>query len=343
MSKTYQFVRTRQQAVDNFKALFFGLPVEWVDKKTINSGYGEKLIGKYQDSDFSAVIYFNKNNYSSKIVLEKGSQQIEQLLAAKLGQAKASSSAGVQKNQQNQGLTADAQGITKKDKIEELEGSKVPDLLISESHIGTDESGKGDYFGPLVIAGFFMEKQDVPLLREIGVADSKKISDKKIKVMAEKLREFFKDKYNLVYIYPEKYNALYAKMTNLNKLLAWGHARVMENLLHMVNCEYIITDKFGDDSYIQQALMQKGRQIKLIQTPRAEQDLAVAAASVLARDVFLTKLQEMSEKYGVTIPKGCNERVKNVGKQILAEYGREQIGKIAKLHFKTTQEIIDNL
>ena len=112
--------------------------------------------------------------------------------------------------------------------------------------------------------------------------------------------------------------------------------------MQIVYCEYIIADKFGDDKFIQQALMKKGRQIKLIQTPRAEKDMAVAAASVLARDVFLTKLEELSLKYGVTIPKGCNEKVKTAAKQIAAKYGHEEIGKIAKLHFKTTQEIMDN-
>ena len=191
MSKTYQFVRSRQEAVDSFKALFSQLPVEWLEKKTLNSGYGEKLKGKYQGNDFSAVIYFNKNNYSSKIVLEKGSQQLERLLAEKLGQA-AILSSGTCKNQQSQGP------------------------LISEAHIGTDESGKGDYFGPLVVAGVYVAPNDVPLLREIGVADSKTISDAKIKVIAAKLRMLSQIKFNLVIINPEKYNELYVKMANLN-------------------------------------------------------------------------------------------------------------------------------
>jgi len=341
MSKTYQFVCSRQEAVDSFKALFCELPVEWLEKKALNSGYGEKLKGRLQDSDFSAVIYFNKNNYSSKVVLEKGSQQIEQLLAEKLEQTTVLA-AGAHKKQQSQGLSADTQAINRQGETEGLGVSKVQGMLISEAHIGTDESGKGDYFGPLVIAGVYVKPDDAPLLQGIGVADSKTINDAKIKVIAAKLRTLPQIKYNLVFINPEKYNELYAKIANLNKLLAWGHARVMENLLQIVNCEYIIADKFGDDKFIQQALMQKGRQIKLIQTPRAEKDIAVAAASVLARDVFLAKLEELSLKYDVTIPKGCNEKVKTVAKQIVAKHGHEEIGQIAKLHFKTTQEIIDN-
>lgn len=323
MSKTFKFVQAREKAVGSFKALFSEITVEWLEEEELKSGYGRKIKGQYAGNDFSAILYFNKNNYSSKIVLEKGSPAIEQILTEKLGQP--------------QGLALNGPKTTLK-----AETAGQEDLLISEAHIGTDESGKGDYFGPLVIAGFFLEPSDVPLLREIGVADSKTISDKKIKVMAEKLREFFKNKYNLVYINPEKYNVLYAKMTNLNKLLAWGHSRVMENLLETVNCQYVIADKFGNDKFIQQALMQKGRQIKLIQTPRAEQDLAVAAASVLARDVFLTKMEELSSRYGLTLPKGCNAQVKRAARQILAQHGRAEIGKVAKLHFKTTQEIIDN-
>ncbi|MDD2211505.1 MAG: ribonuclease HIII [Clostridia bacterium] len=323
MSKTYQFVQPREQAVPKFKDLFINMEIEWLEEQIVNNGYGRKIKAKYQESPFSAVIYFNKQNYSSKIVLEKGTEELEQVLAQKLGEA-----------------------VSKKG-TKQVKADKPPAqiMLIPEPHIGTDESGKGDYFGPLVIAGVFVEPDDAANLREMGVADSKTISDLKIKKIAPKLRLFLKNRYNLVFINPEKYNELYSQINNLNKLLAWGHARVIENLLQNINsangyCEYAVADKFGDERFIEQALMKKGRQIKLIQIPRAEQDLAVAAASVLARDLFLTKLEELSQQYGLPIPKGCNEKVKNIGQQVLAKYGREEIGKIAKLHFKTTQEIM---
>lgn len=316
MSKTYQFVQPREEAVARFKELFTNMEIEWLEEQTVNNGYGQKIKAKYKESPFSIVIYFNKNDYSSKIVLEKGTEQLEQVLAEQLGEAA-------------------SRRETKPEKAD-----KPTSLLIPEAHIGTDESGKGDYFGPLVIAGVFIEPDDVIGLEEMGVADSKTISDAKIKEIAAKLRLFLGNRHNLVFINPEKYNELYSKIGNLNKLLAWGHARVMENLLQKVNCTYALADKFGDERFIQQALMKKGRQINLIQIPRAEQDFAVAAASVLARDVFLTKLEELSERYGVTIPKGCNEKVKDVGRQIVAKYGQGEIGKIAKLHFKTTEEIM---
>ena len=250
-------------------------------------------------------------------MLEKGIKEVEQVLAEKLGEI-----------------------VCPKGTKQALDKPLTQAMLIPHEHIGTDEAGKGDCFGPLVIAGVFVEPGDVAKLQEMGVTDSKKISDAKIKRLAAKLRLYFNHRYNLVFINPEKYNELYTKIANLNKLLAWGHARVIENLLQKVNCEYAIIDKFGQEKFIEQALMKQGRQIKLIQIPRAEQDLAVAAASILARDVFLTKLEELSEKYGLTIPKGCNERVKDIGRQLVVKYGQEEMGKIAKLHFKTTQEIM---
>ncbi|MGI6587268.1 MAG: ribonuclease HIII [Peptococcia bacterium] len=318
MRKTYHFVQPREQAVASFKKLFAEPEVEWLEEQIINNGYGQKIKAIYKGSPFSVVIYFNKKNYSSKIVLEKGTEELEQVLAEKLGEV----------------------ACKTENKQRKTDKSPAQALLIPHEHIGTDEAGKGDYFGPLVIAGVFVEPGDVAKLQELGVVDSKKISDTNIKDIAEKLRSYFKNRYNLVFINPQKYNELYAKIENLNKLLAWGHARVIENLLQKVNCEYAVVDKFGKEKFIEQALMKQGRQIKLMQIPRAEQDLAVAAASILARDVFLTKLEELSERYGLTIPKGCNDQVKDIGRQLVAKYGREEIGKIAKLHFKTTQEII---
>ncbi|MDD4347388.1 MAG: ribonuclease HIII, partial [Desulfitobacteriaceae bacterium] len=146
----------------------------------------------------------------------------------------------------------------------------------------------------------------------------------------------------VIFIKPEKYNELYAKIGNLNKLLAWGHARVMENLLEKFSCRYALADKFGDESLIQRALMQKGRQIRLMQIPRGERDLAVAAASIIARDVFVKKMAEFSQEYGLVLPKGCNDIVRKVGQQIVAQYGQGELAKVAKLHFKTTQEICRN-
>lgn len=139
-----------------------------------------------------------------------------------------------------------------------------------KGHIGTDESGKGDYFGPLVIAGVFLEDKQQSVLRELGVKDCKGLSDNRVRELAEILKQGYT--HSIVAIGPEKYNELYEKLRNLNKLLAWGHARVIENILAKIPCSQAITDQFGDRLYVVNALMKKGRTIELIQRPKAEED-----------------------------------------------------------------------
>ncbi|OGC79648.1 MAG: ribonuclease HIII, partial [candidate division Zixibacteria bacterium RBG_16_40_9] len=175
---------------------------------------------------------------------------------------------------------------------------------MSKNWIGTDESGKGDYFGPLVIAGVFCNLELEEKLRSLNVRDSKVISDNQVKELSEKIKQI--SPFNLVVIGPEKYNQLYDKMKNLNKLLAWGHARVIENLLNSstTKVDYVISDKFGDERYIQRALMEKGKKVQLLQKVKAESDLGVAAASIIARAEFLRRLQELSHQYDLNLPKG---------------------------------------
>ena len=142
-----------------------------------------------------------------------------------------------------------------------------PELFApAAGRIGTDESGKGDYFGPLVAAGFFLADGQEEVVRALGVRDSKTLSDRRCRAIAETLRGAYP--HSVVSIGPEKYNELYAKMRNLNRLLAWGHARVIENILERVPCGRAVTDQFGDAKYVLNALLKKGRAIELIQRPR---------------------------------------------------------------------------
>ncbi|OHD06967.1 MAG: ribonuclease HIII [Spirochaetes bacterium GWB1_36_13] len=212
-----------------------------------------------------------------------------------------------------------------------------------ESHIGTDESGKGDYLGAIVIAGVYVDKETNEKLKSLGVKDSKTISDSKIKEMAPEIRRLVgEDKYSVIKINPEKYNELYDKMKNMNELLAWGHARAIENLLIKNDCTAAIADQFGNEEYINKALMENGKKIELLQIHKAERDIAVAAASILAREGFLTSIEAMGIKYGITIPKGANETVIKVTKSIIEKNGEGELTKIAKLNFKTTQQVIKN-
>ena len=210
-------------------------------------------------------------------------------------------------------------------------------------HGGIDESGKGDFFGPLVIAGCCVDEKSAPLLRELGVCDSKQISSsKKITQLAAGIRRIVGQAHTVVMLKPETYNRLYSEIGNLNRLLAWGHARVIENLLTAVpECPRMLSDKFGSESLIRRALMTKGRTIKLDQQVRAESDVAVAAASILARDGFLYAMNKLSEEVGIELPRGGGGNVKSIGRKLLTQHGPEIFEKCAKLHFKTYSELLE--
>ncbi len=210
-----------------------------------------------------------------------------------------------------------------------------------KGHIGTDESGKGDYFGPLVIAGVFLEDKQQSVLRELGVKDCKGLSDNRVRELAEILKQGYT--HSIVAIGPEKYNELYEKLRNLNKLLAWGHARVIENILAKVPSSQAITDQFGDRLYVVNALMKKGRAIELIQRPKAEEDLAVAAASILARAEFLKRLYFLSKDLGVDLPKGSSPLAEETGLKLVKLQGIEALAKAAKIHFKLTERIVKSM
>jgi len=207
------------------------------------------------------------------------------------------------------------------------------------ARIGIDESGKGDYFGPLVIGAVYVDKDTETKLISLGVRDSKQLYDKRILQLAETIKTLCP--YEVVVIGAKRYNELYEKMQNLNRLLAKGHAFTLEKLLEKMPCELAIADQFGNESYIREALLEKGRAIKLVQRHRAEEDIAVAAASVLARAAFVEHIEQLSRRLGITLPKGASDpAIVTVGRQIVAKYGRETLANVAKLHFKTTGDIL---
>ncbi len=203
--------------------------------------------------------------------------------------------------------------------------------------IGTDEAGKGDYFGPLVVAGVYVTTATAVLLRQVGVRDSKTLSDKRIAEMSGEIRRTCP--VNVVAVGPERYNEMYAKIRNLNRLLAWAHARVIENLLQHVDCRRVVSDQFGDERFLLNALMEKGKRVELVQRPRAEDDLAVAAASIIARGEFIHRLQLLSKSVGVDLHKGAGPPVLVAGRRYVEKHGCDALGKVAKLHFKTTQQV----
>jgi ribonuclease HIII len=219
---------------------------------------------------------------------------------------------------------------------------EYPPIEVAGTRIGTDEAGKGDYFGPLVIAGVLITEDKEMELSKIDVRDSKTLSETIISNLSFEIKRMLnKDSYEVIWISPATYNFLYQKWGNLNSILGWGHARAIENLLSTGKyCKVAIADQFGDQHYIENALMRKGRKIELIQVPKAERDLAVAAASIIARDTFVCKLREMGERYGTVFPKGSSNVVE-FGKQFVKDYGVDALLHVAKVHFSITREITD--
>lgn len=210
-----------------------------------------------------------------------------------------------------------------------------------EPHFGIDESGKGDLFGPLVIAGVYLDGNLSRQLRDAGVQDSKAISsDKKIRDLAAMIRKSGAP-FEVIVLKPERYNQLYSSIGNLNRLLAWGHARVIENLCARVpDCPRALSDKFADARVLQKALLEHGRKIQLDQRTKAESDYAVAAASILAREAFIDWLERSGKELGVVLAKGVSPKVKAAAATLIAEYGADMLPKVAKMHFKTASEVL---
>lgn len=210
--------------------------------------------------------------------------------------------------------------------------------------IGTDESGKGDYFGPLVAAGVYVDPRTKPLLMQLGVRDSKKITDASIMELATSIRNICADRFAVIEISPEAYNNLYDSFKkegkNLNTLLAWAHAKAIEEILMRVDCDYALSDKFADEKFILSKLQERGKKIHLRQEHKAETNIAVAAASVLARARFLEKLAKLSSEYETPLAKGASDLVVQQARNLVRSNGDRVLRKVAKLHFKTTNLVL---
>ncbi|GLV56720.1 ribonuclease HIII [Dictyobacter sp. S3.2.2.5] len=219
----------------------------------------------------------------------------------------------------------------------------VPHTAIPQAtgvaRIGSDESGKGDFYGPLVIAAVFVDEHNESQLLRLGVRDSKKLTDKNISALAREIQKLCQHKI-LTYA-PVVYNQLYQRMSNLNRLLAGAHARVITELSKNVPARLAIVDQFGDESLVRLELQKAASPLRLEQRHRAEDDTAVAAASILARAKFVRDLDTLSEEIGVQLPKGAsNPQIVTIGRQIVARRGKDALSSIAKLHFKTAATIL---
>jgi len=336
---TAKYALKHAQDRKRFKDALAQLPdIDWTEKNEQYCDY--RLDGKNGGGWLRAKQFSNGTLYleaSSDDLLEQmtgllGSQVSVNQTKSALNSAAGSSEAAQAK------LNLQTQTAKPKEKSSGL-------LNIHGDYIGTDESGKGDYFGPLVIAGVMVTEKTAAILSELGVMDSKKLSEAKIVSLAEQITQVVgHEAVNVVEIGPAKYNALYQRFKsngkNLNHLLAWGHATVIENLLGLhPACRQAIADQFGDERYILSQLKEKGKAIQLHQTPRAEANVGVAAASIMARARFTQKIKQLSSRFKITLPLGASPAVKAAARQLIEQHGKDVLNDVAKLHFKTTEEV----
>ncbi len=205
--------------------------------------------------------------------------------------------------------------------------------------IGVDESGKGDFFGPLVVASFLADDSDLVILRASGVRDGKLISEKRIMEIDRDLRADFP--HAVIVLPPRKYNRDYRRIKNLNKMLAEGHATAIDDLLSKEDAEIAISDKFGKTELIEDALKRRHRTIELKQVIRGETIPQVAAASILARARFIRELENLSTKYGLMLPRGAAAIVDDAGRELVRLFGADALTDTAKTHFKNYQRIVN--
>ena len=212
-----------------------------------------------------------------------------------------------------------------------------------QPHMGIDESGKGDFFGPMVIASAYIDEKLFDKLEDMGVKDSKAItSDKKALAMGRDIIKLLGQRYSLIRIGPGAYNRMYSKMKNVNQMLAWGHAQAIESLLEKVpDCPRAISDKFSRSDQITRRLKEKGRGIILEQYHKAESDMAVAAASIIARAAFLDALKKLEDKYGVEMLKGASAQVREKAEELVGKHGPKVLLETSKCHFRTTDQVLE--
>ena len=205
--------------------------------------------------------------------------------------------------------------------------------------IGIDESGKGDFFGPLVVAGLACHSRDERLLAAIGARDSKAVADRKLLEIDQRLRAEFP--HEVLILSPEEYNRRWEACRNLNRLLAELHADVILRLCGKIPATRAVSDKFGKAELLQEALEARGCDIDLRQLIRGEAVPQVAAASMLARAAFIREMHRLSAQVGLELPKGAAPKVDEAGRRLVQRMGPEILRRVAKVHFKNYRRVID--
>ena len=211
-----------------------------------------------------------------------------------------------------------------------------------ESHAGLDESGKGDFFGPVIAATVIADKSAIEAWRKAGVQDSKKITEGKILLLDQLIRETHGAVVRTCFCGMPKYNDLMSRPgANLNRLLAWQHATALEQALLAKPVPWGLLDQFTEQPLVQRELAKKGvKDFELKMRTKAESDPVVAAASVVARAEFVRQMNLLSKKFGAKLQKGAGPLVKAQANEIMQKFGTRALGEFAKLHFRTAYEVV---
>ena len=212
--------------------------------------------------------------------------------------------------------------------------------------VGSDEVGTGDYFGPIVVTASYVKKDDVKFLEELGVGDSKKISDDKIKKIAPEIAK--RVKYKSLILTNKEYNEKYSSNINMNKIKAIMHNKVLYNLIHEENIndyDYIIVDEFARENryydYIKEDTnIQRGI---TFMTKAEDKNLAVACSSIISRYIFLKQFDELCDNLSLPLVKGAGPDVDKIGEELVEKYGEDKLKEVAKINFKNTERILHTL
>lgn len=232
--------------------------------------------------------------------------------------------------------------MTNSDKKEKKEKKEVyvDPKIYNSSSIGSDEVGTGDYFGPIVVTSAYVSKENIPVLEQLGVKDSKKLTDEKIMEIVPEIIKLIP--YNSIILTNKEYNQKYSEDINMNKIKAILHNKVLGNLKDKgYGCDYIIVDQFAKEYVYYSYLRNSSNVVRGITflTKGEDKSLSVACASLISRYIFLKEFDKLGESLGVFLPKGASDVVDEMGVKIAKKYGFDKLGEIAKLNFKNTEKI----
>lgn len=248
----------------------------------------------------------------------------------------------------NPGKKIEETNSEKKEKKEKKELSpeqeRFEKKVYQSNSIGSDEVGTGDYFGPIVVTAAYVAKENIPFLEELGVKDSKKLNDEKILEIVPKLIK--KIPYYSIVLSNEKYNLHRNEDINMNKMKAILHNQALAHLINeQTNIDYVVVDQFAKPYVYYNYLKDAGNVVRNItfMTKAEDKCLSVACASLISRFIFLKEFRKLEDKVDAFLPKGAGEKVDEVALRLVKKHGIEILNEIAKLNFKNTEKIKQQL